>query len=298
MSRRFAGFVFSLMRAVIFACGTSLLPVSYAVAADLKVDVVNGRIIESRLEGEIKPGDYDRVVAQLLNGGLGDTLRLNSPGGDVVEAMRIGRLIRDLRMRTEVPGRTGNTAFCLAHPKGASLTDCNCSSACFLIFTAGIRRFGNHVGVHRVFVNHEYLREMKPVEAAELTGKVTQAVSAYLSEMGVPAHLIERIRAIPSNEIEWLSQDDIDRYFSGFIPQYAEWVAAKCKREPGLWDENVRLLKKEKRQALTTQEKKRLAEVHNTIDAEDDCLISAWREIRSGAETSVIARLKSASGNR
>lgn len=294
MSRRFAGFVFSLMRAAIFACGTSLLPVSYAVAADLKVDVVNGRIIESRLEGEIKPGDYDRVVAQLLNGGLGDTLTLNSPGGDVVEAMRIGRLIRDLRMRTEVPGRAGNKAFCLAHPKGASLTDCNCSSACFLIFAAGIRRSGNHVGVHRVFVNHEYLRAMKSDEAVELSGKVTNAVSGYMSEMGVPIHLIERIKVIPSSEIEWLSQGDIDRYFSGYIPQYAEWVAAKCKQGAGLWDENVRLLKKEKKLALTAQEKKRLAEVQNAITAEDDCRYSAWMEIRSGAETSVIARLKSA----
>jgi len=298
MSRRFAGFVFILMRAVIFTYVASLISVSQVVAADLKVHLINGQVFESSLKGEIKSGDYDRVVAQLLNGGLGYSLFLDSPGGDAVEAMRIGRLIRDLRMWTEVPLRIGNMAYSLSHPKGVSLTDSNCSSACFLIFAAGIYRLGDHVGVHRIFVNHKHLRSMKPVEAAELTGKVTQAVSAYLSEMGVPVHLIERIKAIPSKEIEWLSQADIDRYFTGFIPQYAEWVAAKCKREPGLWDENVRLLKKKKRQALTAQERKRLTEAHKTIKTEDDCRQSAWSEIRSGAESSVIERLKSASGNR
>lgn len=267
-----------------------------AVAAELQVSVLNnGRVLLSTLEGEIKPGDYDRVVTQVLNGGLGIKLWLNSPGGDAIEAMRIGRLIRDLRMQTEVPNRAGNKAWCLAHPKGASLTDCNCSSAYFLIFAAGIHRSGNHVGVHRVFVNHAQLRSMKPEEAAELTGKVTRAVSAYLSEMGVPAHLIERMKAIPSNEIEWLSQADIDRYFSEYVAQYAEWIAAKCKRDPGLSDAMDILHKK--KQPLSAQEKKRLDELYDAFEAEVACRVSAEREIRTGAEASVISRLKSASGD-
>jgi len=185
---------------------------SPAHAAELKVRIVDGRIIDSILEGEIRPGDYDRLVQQIHKGGLSDILWLNSPGGDAFEAMKIGRLIRELRMTTHAPDRAGNKTFCLTYPKGADLHQCNCASACFLIFVAGVNRTGNHLGVHRVFPRHERLKSISPDEAAALQRVATREVSNYLKEMGVPTHFIERLVATPSDQIEWVKAGDIERH--------------------------------------------------------------------------------------
>lgn len=263
-----------------------------AGAAELNVRLHDGRVIDSTLEGEIQPGDYDRFVTKILNGGLGTELWLNSPRGDVFEAMMIGRLVRDLRMDTHAPDRAGNTAFCLAHPRGTDLDKCSCASACFLIFVAGINRKGTHLAVHRAFPIHDRLRFMTPDDAAVVSGKATNTVSAYLAEMGVPTHIIERFMVIPSNKIEWVSAEDISRYFSGYIPQFSEWVVAKCPKNPA-FDETLPLRIKKETQSLTANEERRLSELDNEFIAYVDCIVNADREIRKGAEAKVIAKLRS-----
>lgn len=262
-------------------------------AAELNVRFLDGRIIDSYLEGEIRPGDYDRFVTQIQNGGLGTELWLNSPGGDVFEAMKIGRLVRDLRMDTHAPDRAGSKTFCLTHPKGADLDKCNCASACFLIFVAGVNREGNLLGIHRVFPSHDRLRYMTPDDAAVVSEKATNVVSAYLAEMSVPTHFIERLMVIPSNKIEWVSAEDIDRYFYGYIPQYSEWVAAKCKSNLPLIEEATPLIEKKKTQRLSANEEQRLSKIYGEVEANASCHGNAAREIRRDTEAKVVAKLKS-----
>jgi len=53
------------------------------------------------INGEIKRGDYEKAVDAVkdtyVNGDIGQLyVRLDSPGGDVLEAMSIGRLVRKL----------------------------------------------------------------------------------------------------------------------------------------------------------------------------------------------------------
>jgi hypothetical protein len=268
-----------------------LLPQAHA--AELTVRFLDGRAIDSMLEGEIQPGDYDSFVAKIQNGGLGTTLWLNSPGGNVYEALKIGRLVRALRMDTHAPDRAGGKTFCLTHPKGAGLDKCNCASACFLIFVAGINRNGNHLGIHRVFNNPDQLRLMSPDDAAITTGKATNVVSAYLIEMGVPTHFIERLMVIPSNKIEWVSPEDISHYFSGYIPQYSEWVAAKCKSNQSLYEEAIPIIQKQKRQRLTAVEEERLSRISGEVEENAICAVSAAKEIRRDAEAKVITKLQS-----
>jgi len=275
----------------LIACMLIALPQVHA--AELNARLLDDRVIDSSLEGEIQPGDYDRFITKIRNGGLGTTLWLNSPGGDVHEAMKIGRLVRALRMDTQAPERAGDKTFCLTHPKGTGLDRCNCASACFLIFVAGIKRDGNHLGVHRVFPSHDRLRLMSPDDAAATTGKATNVVSAYLVEMGVPTHFAERLMAIPSNKMEWVSQEDISRYFSGYIPQYSEWVAAKCKSNLPLIDEATPLIQKQKRQRLTTIEEQRLSRIYEEVEANANCAVKAAGEIRRDAEARVITKLQS-----
>ena len=67
------------------------------------------------LEGVIQPGDYDKLrkvygdvqANQFYVGSLqANQLYLASPGGDLAEAMKIGRLVRVLKLHTVVPSRS------------------------------------------------------------------------------------------------------------------------------------------------------------------------------------------------
>jgi hypothetical protein len=76
------------------------------------------------LEGQIEPGDYDKLRDDLIvkrdygddprcsaiyEDGCPDTIYLSSPGGDVAEAMKIGRLVRTLGWTALVPARKFNS---------------------------------------------------------------------------------------------------------------------------------------------------------------------------------------------
>ena len=63
-------------------------------------------------EGKIVAGDFDKVRSFLgkksnfdkISGGV----FLASPGGSIIQAMKIGRLIRDLRLSTDAPSGPAN----------------------------------------------------------------------------------------------------------------------------------------------------------------------------------------------
>ena len=114
------------------------------------------------LEGKIVRGDYDKLRSFLGTKSNFDKISsgvfLASPGGNIAEAMKIGRLIRALRLSTDAPsGRpSGNPRFGeslikprhLTHPK----TNYLCASACFFVYVAGVYRNPNWVGrmgIHR-----------------------------------------------------------------------------------------------------------------------------------------------------
>ena len=79
------------------------------------------------IKGEIIEGDYNRFLNNINKHRAFPTIIwLSSPGGDVLEAIKIGRVIRDGVIETG-----------LGIPD--SLED-TCSSSCFLIWSAGVRR--------------------------------------------------------------------------------------------------------------------------------------------------------------
>jgi hypothetical protein len=98
------------------------------------------------LEGKVETGDYDKLL-RLVDEDCGDYkicpmgIFLASPGGDLNEAMKIGRLVRKLRLETHVPSdlpspyRQKSEAI-LKNAKATYM----CASACFFIFVAGIDR--------------------------------------------------------------------------------------------------------------------------------------------------------------
>jgi hypothetical protein len=180
------------------------------------------------IDGEIKSGDYDKFQ-ELVKNGNGDigTVWLRSPGGDAIEAMKIGRLIRTLKMATSAPIGTSNKSYCMLH-KPVNTKNCTCASSCFLVFVAGIYRDGEVLGIHRIYQNHQQLKQMTSEVAAESAIKIKKLVGEYLKEMGVPSAFLDRIMAISSKEIEFLELNEIKKYFNDFLPEVQEWMLANC----------------------------------------------------------------------
>lgn len=133
-------------------------------------DECNGR--QALIRGPIEPGDYDRFLdfmARHVAGGdlpaVQDpdvlwTVELDSPGGDLDEAMRIGRFLRDMLATTEVTYRyarrpdgvldyaRGGELVCLDGDDRLSgcepdLVEAECTGACLLIWLGGSTRHAN-----------------------------------------------------------------------------------------------------------------------------------------------------------
>lgn len=84
--------------------------------------------------GAIRPGDFARLTAFNAQNavGRGAVLVLDSPGGNVVEAMAMARYIRSVGMDTWVDARP-TVPDEVSKPGG-------CYSACTLLFLGGVHR--------------------------------------------------------------------------------------------------------------------------------------------------------------
>jgi hypothetical protein len=126
---------------------------------------------------------------------------LRSNGGDVTEAMAIGRDIRKLLLGTEGPELDFNVDQAFAYIGGdyASCTEnglpwaseykgshqfkrteCSCVSACFLIYAAGARRSLSYVGIHRVYLDRKTYGDMGLDDAAKAYARLKQPLAEYL----------------------------------------------------------------------------------------------------------------------
>lgn len=128
------------------------------------------------LTGPIVKGDYERVVT-LLRANHPNLVQfyLISPGGDVDEALKIGRLFRKYLISTMAPQRL---------PNGGTLTvfgcrgDCgSCASACALIWFGGVERNGS-VGVHRPRTDDPTFASLSPANASIQYRKILASITA------------------------------------------------------------------------------------------------------------------------
>jgi hypothetical protein len=191
------------------------------------------------LEGNIEPGDYTSVRNFLrdesnfkkISGGV----FLASPGGHVLEAMKIGLLIRQLQLSTDAPSSSpsGRRAFgsdAISATNLVNRLDDLCTSACFLIYIAGIYRNLNWAG--RLGI-HEPLVKYKPIGASENDVKVAKIqmrneIKRYFDKMNVPEKYADLMYSVPPNEVRWITQEEFDRDLRGYIPEIKALLESKC----------------------------------------------------------------------
>lgn len=172
--------------------------------------------------GAIQSGDFDRLRALLRKDfevyiKSSRTVRITSNGGDIVEAIKIGGLLKEMYAEVVVDG--------------------DCASACFLLYVSAVERksFGR-VGIHRPYFEPRYFAGLRPADAEKKHLELTDALNRFLEKSDVPRSLIDKMNSTSSKEIYWLSEKDIEdvgRYPSWF----EEFLLAKCSRAPDYWEE-------------------------------------------------------------
>ncbi len=246
------------------------------------------------IEGVIVSGDYNKVRNFLreksnfdkINGGV----FLASPGGNVGEAIKIGLLVRALRLRTDAPsgapsgipkfGESLIRANDLVKPKNDYL----CVSACFMIYVAGIDRklnWAGRLGLHRPMQLEGNNKGMNDNAKKQLSVGVRQAIDNYLRAMNLRIKYIDLMFSIPPNEIRWITQNELESDFQGLIPELKDVVDAKCN---SLVTEQA--ADKENNVTVTAKQNeinKCRVQVQTQLEAE--LPIAAWRKVFGGKQT-------------
>ena len=144
------------------------------------------------LNGEIVSGDYEKFLYTAKSAGaLPDWVFLNSNGGDIIDAMKLGELFRKSLITTNARVQ--------------------CDSACFIMWVGGVQRFtSDPIGMHRPFYDRKYFSELSADVAETEYKKLQTLTEKYLQRMDVPQHVIDTMITVDSSEMLKVSPESIE----------------------------------------------------------------------------------------
>lgn len=144
--------------------------------------------------GEFSYEDNLDKFASVVTAHNPSVIGFNSPGGNVVKAMELGRMIRSFRLST-------------FQPKGP-----DCSSACALAFLGGVMRFSEPgaIGVHKSSFSGD--APLSAQDAVSAVQHMTADVITYMIEMGVDPALLQLSLKYESDDMRYLSKSEMQQY--------------------------------------------------------------------------------------
>ena len=185
--------------AIVISCA---VPSAGSAATFKSVATKDGKTIVL-LSGEIIEGDSETLKAAIKAsndaGKLVSGVRLNSPGGNLLEALKLADAVRFAKVATNVGGNA------------------TCASACFLVYAAGATKFANYtaqVGVHGA--------SDKQGEETTASSAATVSMARAAKDLGVPAAIIGRMVVTPPNEMVWLTPQDLQSMGTTMIGKPAQ----------------------------------------------------------------------------
>lgn len=150
---------------------------------------------------EQTPVKFEKFTKTLDKKGL--WIVFHSPGGLVVPALRLGKLIRDGGFRTDV-------AFTLSEGSGKDrLVPGACLSACAYAFLGGVERDiqeGSLLGYHRFYMDPR--EKPDPKNDAYTKEVVTEYLKFYVKHMGIGSELLDRAMATEPTDYYEPTEDD------------------------------------------------------------------------------------------
>lgn len=194
-----------------------LIGLSYSsLSADITVESDNISTTVM-INGEITASDVQKVIdlPKKIH-----WLFLNSTGGDLDAAIKIGRIIRAHKATTMVPKNT------------------SCYSSCALIYIAGVNRMNaGVVGLHRPYItgnpsSTERIKVSVP--------KMLSDISKYVEEMGITNSFTEIMINTPPESMQLFYNDEIEAVVPPTDPIYDEIQVAYNARSYGITTEEFR----------------------------------------------------------
>ena len=245
-----------------------------------------------RLIGEIEKGDAEKfkiIIEYLKDEKITvNMLLLASIGGDAIEAMQIGTIVRESFIPTQAPFTLDPGFTCNGYPPGLKEDDCDCSSACFLIWAAGVYRVGDVLGIHRPYFLEGNIEKLSTIEAQKEYVQMYERIRFYLENMDVPEHIINKMFNTESDEITYLDWDSAKEMES--VPFFDELVGASCLRITNEEEMDYsRLLskKREIKSTLTKSEKSYLDYLKERKENFNKCLREKLREAQLKEKTTL-----------
>lgn len=174
------------------------------------------------IQGTIQKGDYARIIEFVRHpdnyGRFARTVYLDSPGGDVVEAVKIANLL--------------DKSYAATHVAAGA----RCYSACFILWMSGVTRHvssGATLGVHRINVK---VGETNIDQHSAYFAQIARSVENYMSGLGTPRAILDKMNATASADLfvispRWLAEQQLltaVSYRLGFI----DAAQARCGPEP------------------------------------------------------------------
>jgi hypothetical protein len=162
------------------------------LAKPMTIELVGGGKLMAT--GTITPGISKAFAAEIdKRGDYIKTVVLNSPGGSIVDAIAMGRLIREKKFSTEVEAGK------------------YCASSCPLIFAGGIeRRAGDRavIGVHQVAAVASAANG-PPRDEMSMTQDVSARCQRYLGEMGINLQVWIHAMETPHDKLFVFKPDEL-----------------------------------------------------------------------------------------
>jgi hypothetical protein len=293
----------------IAALSINVLPLS---AAEITTPINSRHLRGVVLEGEIVPGDYNKLRDLAEFDASLFEIYLASPGGSVLEAMKIGRLLRALRWWTTVPSpitnpyiEGGREAIFKKYELENPQSNYMCAGACFFIFIAGVHRESDMtdvddnaiLGIHRPTLTDSELRTISSDQAIAASNTVRDLVGDYLKEMNVPSKYADLMFSIPKDDIRWIDKASFQADFNGDIPELKDWLDARCDKRTDAEKAFDKATGDKMAKDLTVAERIIVDELHQKFKARLDCEwalrdklhLEAWTKMfpsRESAETS------------
>ncbi len=176
---------------------------------------------ELTIKGSIQKGDAQKVKQILDNACyeksryklpdlVGYTITLNSDGGDVSEAILMGRIIRAKGGVTQV------------------WPDDNCMSACVFVLAGGQMRIPmGKIGIHRpYFSNLDPNASISTIQQSR--EKLFSEIAKYFRDMDIASSLTEEMMSVPPEKIKLLTQSQLESYrLKGTDAAYEEKTVAE-----------------------------------------------------------------------
>lgn len=148
-------------------------------------------------EGEITEGSAEKFADFVKDEGIGHArVFFNSPGGSLLEGIKLGRFIRALGYDTEVG------TYSPDHISSAD-SQAICASACAYSFAGGVNRFlddsSGKLGLHQFYSSNEN------VFSDEIVQQISGLLVAYLDEMGIDAKAFTIATSANRDGMVWLN---------------------------------------------------------------------------------------------